>query len=144
MNSYRYVISLRVFHPKMDPAEISAALQLTPGVSWKAGDPLVTPKGTPLKGLRKDSYWTCNVLKGAWPGKDLARAFSELVAELSSRKSFFHRMRAEGGRAELFVGWFLEGNSGDVFDADLLSALGDLGLNLSLDIYPPDQPQSNI
>jgi hypothetical protein len=133
---YRYVISLRVFHPKMDPAEISIALQRTPKVSWKAGDSRVTPKGTPLKGLRKDSYWTCNVLKGEWPGKDLTDAVSDLVTQLSLHRSFFQQVRSEGGKVEFFVGWFFDGNSGDVFDVDLLAKLADLGIALSLDIYP--------
>ena len=143
MNSYRYVISLRVLHPKMDPAEISIALQLTPKVSWKAGNPSITPKGTPLKGLRKDSYWTCNVLKGEWPGKNLTDAVSDLVTELSSHKSFFQRVRSDGGKVEFFVGWFFDGNSGDVFDVDLLAKLADLGIALSLDIYP-SSTNSNV
>jgi hypothetical protein len=136
LNSYRYDISLRVCHPKMDPAEISAALQLAPKVSWKAGDLRVTPTGTPLKGLRKDSYWTSRVLKGEWPGKDLSDAISDLVTELSSRRSFFQRVRSDGGKVEFFVGWLFDGNSGDVFDVDLLAKLADLGVALSLDIYP--------
>jgi hypothetical protein len=128
----------------MDPAEISASLQLTPSVSWKDGDPRVTPKGTPLEGLRKGSYWTCKVLKGEWPGKDLTTAISDLVTELSPHKPFFQRVRSDGGKVEFFVGWFFAGNSGDVFKADLLAALAGLGLDLSLDIYPPDQPQRDI
>ncbi|MDE2183351.1 MAG: hypothetical protein KGJ78_10050 [Alphaproteobacteria bacterium] len=40
--------------------------------------------------------------------------------------------------------WFFLGNSGDVFDCDLLARMADLKIDLSLDIYPPDQPQNDI
>ena len=42
----------------------------------------------------------------------------------------------QGGSTELFVGWFLERDGGDVFPHRLLTELGKLGLDLSLDIYP--------
>jgi hypothetical protein len=39
----------------------------------------------------------------------------------------------------MFVGWFFEGQRGDVFNHDLLTRLADLNIDLSLDIYPPDR-----
>jgi len=66
----------------------------------------------------------------------LSDAISDLVTELSSRRSFFQRVRSDGGKVEFFVGWFFDGKSGDVFDVDLLAKLADLGVALSLDIYP--------
>jgi hypothetical protein len=55
---------------------------------------------------------------------------------------FLHGFRSQGGTIELFVGWFLDGPSGDVFDCDLLARLADLKIDLSLDIYGPDAPTS--
>jgi hypothetical protein len=57
---------------------------------------------------------------------------------LSTRKDYFHRVRSEGGESELFIGWFCEGQSGEVFNHDLLARVAELNIDLSLDVYPPD------
>jgi hypothetical protein len=77
-------------------------------------------------------------MKGEWPGKGLATAMAELLDRLEPKRSFLARVRSEGGTAEFFVGWYFDGNSGDVFDCGLLARMADLKINLSLDVYPPD------
>jgi hypothetical protein len=146
VNAYRYSISLRLTHPSIDPAAISKALKLKPSRSWRAGDVRTTPTGSPLKGMWRETYWTSgNLLRGKWPrGKDLRDAIDELVRQFRARKNFFHKVRDEGGRIEFFIGWFFLGNSGDVLDCDLLARLAELRIDLSFDIYPPDQPQKSI
>jgi hypothetical protein len=141
---YRVDISLRVRHPSMDPAEISAALKLEPSRMWQAGDPRTTPKNTPLEGTWRDTYWVTDVFKDECPNSTLAAALSELVERFSLRKSFFVKIRDEGGRVEFYVSWDIDGNRGDEFDATLLTKLGELGVNLSLDIYPPPNPQDDF
>jgi len=140
LKPYRYQISLRVRHPAMDPAGISAAFRLDPKRCWKAGDPRMTPVGTPLSGTWRESYWVTDVLDGDCPDKTLAVALSELAERFSPHRQFFQKIRAEGGRVEFFVGWYIDGNRGDIFDVTLLGRLADLGINLSLDIYPPINP----
>jgi hypothetical protein len=141
---YRYDISLRVRHPSMDPAEISAALKLEPIRMWRAGDPRKTPKNTPLEGTWHDTCWTADVFKGECPNRTLAAALSEQVNRFSHHKSFFVKIRDERGRVEFYVGWFIDGNRGDEFDAALLAKLSELGVDLSLDIYPPPNPQDDF
>ncbi len=144
MNRYRYKISLRVRHPSMDPAEISSILRLAPSRSWSAGERRTTPSGEPLEGIWPETYWTARVTEGNWPGKDLPTAVAELLDRLELNRSFLTRVRSEGGSAEFFVGWYLEGNSGDVFDCGLLARMADLKINLSLDVYPPDATSVNL
>jgi hypothetical protein len=79
------------------------------------------------------------IVSGRWPGKSLPSAVAELLDQLAPHASFFHRVRAEGGKVELFIGWFLDGHAGDLFTLDLLGRLADLKINLSLCLYPPDQ-----
>ena len=138
MNPYRYKISLRLRHPSLDPAEITSALQRDPFRSWPAGEPRTTPRGTPLEGRNRDSYWTANAIEGGWPDKGLAVAIRELLDQLVPHKDFLDRIRSEGGNVALFVGWFLEGQCGDELDCDLLARMADLKINLSLNLYPPD------
>jgi len=45
---YRYHVGLRLWRPKMDPQEITAALGVTPKGAWRAGDLRRTPVGKPV------------------------------------------------------------------------------------------------
>jgi hypothetical protein len=145
-NAYRYGISLRIRHPAIDPARITRTLVLEPSRSWRAGEPRTTPVGTPLKGIWPESYWTTgNLLRGEHPnGEDLPDAIGTLLDRLAPHRDFFHEIRGSSGTAEFFIGWFFLGNSGDVFDWHLMARLVDLKIDLSFDVYPPDQPQNDI
>jgi hypothetical protein len=144
LNPNRYAISLRLWHPSIDPEEITSALGLSPTRSWRAGAPRTTPKETPLEGANRETYWCADMGKGEWPGINLAAAIARSVDVLTPHRDFLRHIHAESGRSEFFVGWFFEGNSGDQFDAALLAKLADLQIGLALDIYPPDQPQNDF
>ena len=138
VNPYQYKISLRFRHPTADPADITLTLGINPSRSWRVGEPRCTPKGTPLEGTWPDTYWTAILTEGQWPQEGLADTLGGLLDQIAAHKRFFHQIRSEGGRIELFVGWFFDGQSGDVFTHDLLSRMVDLKIDLSLDVYPPD------
>lgn len=139
MNKYEYTISLRLRHPSMNPAEITAALGLGPFRCWRAGEPRSTPTGAPLEGRWPDTYWTSGRLAdGQWRGKALPSAVCALLDQIATHKDFFQQVRAEGGKVELFVGWYFDGNSGDILDFELMGRLAALKIDLSLDIYPPE------
>ncbi len=135
LNRYRYKISLRVWHPSMDPARISATLGLSPSRLWRAGEPRSTPTGRLLKGERAETYWYAQISAGTEADTELGAAISKAIDRLMPNKAFFHQIRAEGGKAEFFIGWFFEGQSGDTFDCDLLGRLSDIKIDLALDIY---------
>jgi hypothetical protein len=137
---YHFRISLRVRHPTMDPAEITEALGIEPERSWKAGDARQTPKGTPLAGFNRDTYWMAGVAAGCWP-VEINDAIGDALKKLVPYRSFLHLIRAEGGVVELFVGWAFENQSGGVLAHQCLALAGDLQVDLSLDIYSPEQPQ---
>jgi len=68
--------------------------------------------------------------------RELSKAIGESLDELASCREFLHRIRADGGNAEFFVGWFFDGNRGDLLNCDLLARLADLRIDLSFDVYP--------
>ena len=145
MNAYSYAISLRIRHPSADPDRFTTQLSLVPQRAWRAGAPRATPAGTPLEGVNRETYWTSGALeRGTWPGRSLADAFDALLGRLELHTLFFQNLRADGGRIEFFVGWFFEGNSGDVVDVAIMRRLSDCGIDLSLDVYPPDQLQNDV
>jgi Domain of unknown function (DUF4279) len=138
MNPYRYKISLRIRHPSIDPIEITCALRLSPSRAWRAGEPRTTPKGNSLEGNFLDSYWTTEVVEGASPGKALATALAEVLDHLTPHKDFIRRIWSQGGRVELFIGWFLGQQAGDVLESALLARMADLNVDLAFDVYPGD------
>ncbi|SEA75069.1 hypothetical protein SAMN05216411_1274 [Nitrosospira multiformis] len=58
-----------------------------------------------------------------------------VVDDLLQHKEIFRRIREDGGRAEFFIGWFSSGNTGDTFSHDLLRKMGELKIDLALDVY---------
>ena len=113
--------------------------------AWRVGAPRATPKGDPLIGTYDQSYWTSgSIRQGEWKPDahepdTLVNAIKELLRLFAEHKQFFKEIRSSGGSVEFFVGWFLGGDTGGVFKHDLLREMAGLGIDLSLDIYPPDR-----
>jgi hypothetical protein len=137
---YHFRISLRVRHPSIEPGRITEALGMEPDRCWKAGEPRQTPTGMPLAGSNRDTYWTARITTGRWP-LALNDAIHETLRGLVRHRSFLHEIRAEEGKVELFVGWFFEDQSGDEFTHQCLALAGDLQIDLSIDVYSPEQPR---
>ncbi len=133
MNPFEYKVSLRLEHPSIDPEQISEKLSMPPDISWKAGSRRISPKGKPLEGVYEKTYWSCALEHPA--GLGLADFLANFTAGLATHKPFFKWIRTGGGRSEYFVGWFSNGNSGEMLSFDLLGKLSDLCIDLSLDVY---------
>jgi Domain of unknown function (DUF4279) len=134
---YHFRISLRVCHPSMAPETITEALGIKFERAWQAGEIRRTPTGTSLPDRNQSTYWTSVVVAGRWP-LEINEAIDDLLKGLVRHRSFLHQIRAEGGSAELFVGWFFENQSGGVLTHQSLALAGDLQIDLSFDIYPPE------
>jgi hypothetical protein len=129
-------ISLRVRHPLIAPERITETLGIKPRHSWKVGEPRQTPTGSPLAGTNRHTYWTAEIASSRRPS-DMNDAVHDILGRLVGHRSFLHQIRAEGGTVELFIGWFLENQSGDVLTYQCLALAGDLQIDLSFDVYPP-------
>lgn len=136
-----FAVTLRCSHPNWDPDDISSELGMEPTFSWKVGERRCTPKGQILDGYRRDSYWCSEKLTGFQ--KDPCQALIEHVEALERKRAFIGKFVADGGSIELFIGWKLSGPSGgEGFDAKTLKRLGDLGIDLLIDIYEHDFDES--
>ena len=118
----------------MDPGIISAAMNMVPQISWKAGDPRTTPGGKVLGGVRDSSYWSSGTLESSSSG-GIREAIRSFLPFLLDRKEFLGEFSASGGSSELFVGWFVDSSAGETFDSELMQSLGDLGVDIALDAY---------
>ena len=139
MYPYRYVVSLRIRHPMINPDSITKKLRLQPFRKWMAGEQRSTPKGNPLKGINRNTYWTAELHteKSLSSRKIAVEDFlSEQLARFKPMRKYFGHIRKTGGRIEFFVGLFCDKNMGAEFLSSLLETTGKLGIDLSLDIYP--------
>lgn len=134
---YYFTVSLRFTHPVMKWEEFAGALGRSPEFSWNAGEPRKTPKGTPLEGIRKETY-ACFSLVDKTSG-DLGDLLTNVLEKLEPMKRFFEHCLITGGKHEFFIGVFAKADMGLDLEPLLLAKMGDMGIRLSLCFYLPDE-----
>jgi hypothetical protein len=128
----RLQTSLRLWHPTLTPDEISERIGLEPRSSAGAGS--IAPDGRRVP----QTYWTTRI------GIDTAAASLEESIEsvagvVARNRTFLREVRSTGGRSEVFIGIFLNGDMGDVLSPDVLRVLGEANVALALSMYLPDE-----
>src|SRR3954470_19002354 len=123
MQLYSYSISLRIWHPSIEPSDITNNIGINPTRSFKAGQRRATPKGTLLDGTYRESYWSAYIFHdGEYSSADnLAEDIMyEAIKRLEPHKAFIHRLRSDGGRAHLQVSSFSCRNYAFEFSPEML------------------------
>jgi hypothetical protein len=143
--AFKFEISLRIVHPSIDPERITEVLGISPTRSFMAGSRRVTPRGKELPGHHKESFWLYRFAeKSVGDVGTLSVLIQEMNHRLMPMQDFLISLRDGGGRAEYFVGWFTDFNSGEVFDWTILEQCSRLKIDLSLDVYGNrDLPENN-
>lgn len=137
MSDSYFVISIRIKSYITDPIEISDTLKLKPDFINKINELRVDKKGNLLGGIYKHSSCIARISE-KMDFKEFEETVKDLVNEFSEHKELFQKIREEGGSSEFFIGWFTGFNSGFVLDYSLLKQVGELGIDLSFDIYGED------
>jgi hypothetical protein len=133
----KFEIALRLRHPSMDPTEITLRLGINPSYCYRAGDPRVTPKGSALTGTNKESFWYADLPVEDAPS--IADGLRISNASLVPHKIFLNSFVDDGGTVEYFIGWFIDGNSGEVLDWSLLKECAELKVAVQFDVYGPSE-----
>lgn len=129
----RYTVSLRVFHSHLAPSEIEAVLGIEAAGAQAAGELWRTPKGRETGTIARET-----VVRFALPDADsqpLEAYIADRLAALLPRRTQIRRLVEDGAWIEFFVGVFLDGSDGLTIGAPLSASLGDLGIDLTLDMY---------
>ncbi|QBI02292.1 hypothetical protein [Pseudoduganella albidiflava] len=144
MAPYQYVISLRIWHPHMAHEELTKHAGRSPKYSWSAGTPRYSRKGVPLGGNHKTSYWSTELTPVTMLSEpiEVEEALEFQTEHFSKKAQFFSRVRAEGGKAEFFVGLFSDENIVVDIQPSLMGRLSHLSLGLCLDYYPWKRDES--
>ncbi|MDR7219960.1 DUF4279 domain-containing protein [Aminobacter aminovorans] len=132
-NVFRYAVSLQIKHPHVHPEHVCAELGSSPEYSWVAGEPRKTPKGTPLSGVYKENY--CIFDMGSGHDGALVQSLDRALQELHSKGEYLRHLRSTGGTLMFYVFWYPNGDTGAVFQADLLMRMADLGISLGINVY---------
>ncbi|TCZ80382.1 DUF4279 domain-containing protein [Lysobacter sp. N42] len=131
---YRYRVSLALTHPTLSAAELGTVLPVQPDHQGTVGEPRKTPKGGPLPGTYRESFW-----RHSFDTPQDANV-EEFIAGLAETLSpSLPRLLSGGGKARLFIGLFLQQeNIGLELSPELMSRCGAVGISLGFDIYGPD------
>jgi hypothetical protein len=130
----RYHIILRIRHPELDPAEITAALGWDPDRSWKAGDQSVTPNGRTLPSVRSDGLWS-RTFRYQGEGR-IAEHLDQILDHLLMRKDLFSRLSRMNARSALYVQMPGDTNNGDVVKWNTLKKFSDLKISFEFETFP--------
>jgi hypothetical protein len=130
---FDYDVSLRIRHPSAPAAWLVKGLPWPTKFGWTAGDARMTPKGTLLPGVRRESYSTLDV--GAGEDGELVGCLRAVLAQLERHRDHLGAVRESGGSVSLYVFWYPNGDTGAKFDLDLLRQLSDLGIALDINVY---------
>lgn len=128
-----FSISLRVTHPAYTHQAITESLGMAPEFAHSVGAPRLTPKGLLLEGVYKETYCSFALVKKQ--AGYFVDGVKSLLPLLTSHSEYLHRVRDTGGRAELYIGVFVEESSGFVFPIEDMSALVGLSLDLAVEYY---------
>ena len=139
MQRYSYTIALRIWHPSIKPEKITEEFGIVPDHSSEAGRPRKTPKGTPLEGVYRESYWHADPFhRGEYSSTDdlVEDALEELLQVIEPHRSFIQQLRAEGARVLVQVSSFSGRNYAFELTPDLLGRFAALGVSFAHDVYP--------
>lgn len=142
MQLYSFTIALRFWHPTIAPEVISSTLGIEPSRHWQAGEARSTPKGTPIDGLRPESYWHAYPLWEGWRESsetEAEDALMQLLPRLLPHTSFIRSIISTGGRGLIHLSSYSAENYAVVLAPEILIQCSDLGLSLAHDVYPTEQ-----
>ena len=147
MSEYEFTVSLRIRHPTVDPATITATLGIRPQHAWQAGQPRCDPAGVELGGKHHDSYWMGGLTDEPQLSSDsvsLEAVILKTLSHLRRAQSFLEDLNAQGGVAELLVSLYARDDFRLELPSDSLTLLGRLHLAVALDVHPHSQPEAPL
>jgi hypothetical protein len=68
----------------------------------------------------------------------LSNKIEAALARLEPHRDVLEEIWSTGGRLDFFVGWFLDEDTGDALDWQILEKMSQLRIELQLNIYAPD------
>jgi len=147
MSEYEFTVSLRIRHPTVDPATITATLGIQPQHAWRAGEPRCDPAGAELGGAYHDSYWMGRLMEEPQLSSDsvsVEGVILKTLANLRRAQSFLEQLNAQGGVAELHVSLYARDDFRIELPSDSLTLLARLHLSVALDVHTHSPLEASV
>jgi hypothetical protein len=129
---HKSVATLRIRGDDLVPAEVSNLLRCAPTTSQTRGEVIVGGK-TGIERIARTGMWSLH--SADQEPENLDGQIEEILAKVTADIETWQGL-ARRHRADLFCGLFMEGgNEGLVISPASLVALGERGIELSLDVY---------
>lgn len=129
---------LRIFGDELVPEDITRLLAHEPSNAYTKGHVEVLRSGQEL--TRKTGAWFLEATPTE--PEDLNGQVAEILSKLNTDMASWEWIRQQF-EVDLFCGWFMNrSNEGVSISAHTLKALGERGIELSLDIYGSDEDES--
>ena len=109
-----FTVNLRIFGDSINPSQICEILDMKAEWWHKAGDPRIDSKGERV-GVYDHGYCSINIQHV--DSIELADFIDKQAKFLLKHKKLFLDIKHGNGRVEFFIGWFGDGNFGDVFQS---------------------------
>lgn len=127
-------VSLRFWHPTLDLSFLSLLLELPSHRSWKSGSCRQTPKGSPLAGVNKNSYWVSRLEFSDNDG--FKKQFVLVVDHLVKVEQEILKFIKSDGKIEIYFQLSGKMNHGGTIDNKYISIMGRLGIDLLVEVFP--------
>mgnify|MGYP003575309134 CR=1 FL=1 len=137
MNEYTYILDIRLYHPSVDPEQVSQTLGMTPKNKAKAGEPRFTPKGRRLEGVHSQSYWSCDPFDMRWCSsheRSVDDALVDILEVLEPHSDVLLEL-ARDGRNTIWFSSHSNRNFTIEIPPDTLARLAALKISLVHDVY---------
>ena len=142
---YWFSVSIRIWHPSINPELISSGLGIEPDHCHEAGARRRTPRGDLLGGTYPESYWCANPF-GIRDYSSLDNIAEEVLQDsivlLKPKREFLQSLVKGGGRVSVDVGSHGDRNYALELSPLLLSDFASLGVAIVHDVYPVAQRRS--
>jgi len=128
---YRAVASLRLWGDDLVPDDVTALLGTEPVLAYARGDELQVTK-TAIR-ISRFGHWSIKATETS--PADVDAQVQELLSRVSGDLGVWAQLAAKH-QVDFFCGWFMQGmNEGIGLAPRTLSALGERGIELSVDLY---------
>ncbi len=134
LNDYRFVASLHVEHPSVDPDEVTSTLKREPKTSKRRGEQRRRPDGGLLTGTYGKNHWSADL--DIVSGHDVPEFLDDLADTWTSHAVDLTRhIDDTGGSVTVFIGVFADRLCDFEIPASTLRRLGNAGISVRLDYY---------
>lgn len=127
-------VSLRFWHPTQNLTFLSLLLEMPCYRNWTSGASRETPKGKPLPGIYKDSYWVSRLEFSSKEG--FKKQFVLAMDHLIKVKQKILKFNASGGKIEVYLQLPGNVNHGGTIDSKYSSMLSELDIDLLIEVFP--------